>query len=399
MYRLTQQLKGDVGAFLTPRRTSLRSGGLREKYEFVVQMRSNETQEALAREWDLSRIIIELQKRIEDMKASQEYEREVHARESFYLVKENESLKDQVRVAEKLFADARSMYDLELFKLRSAVSDMEDRLASEQENSKVREAEQESVIQKLCSNLYATQEELERYVEENSALASVQQSVEELRLKNQRTQRECTVWQEILRRREVFMLLERDVFVELQRRCMQERICSWRLHDELHQRMLSGRVEQLLNQVRSEADMYDNMKQLMLENVMAALERETWVSRHLSKSQELSRMSEQHEKLSLLLSQYMRELEENQKINLEQALCQKTLDDMTLSYVLRQRDDEISDKLRTWKGALREAHKLLTALLKRYEPFQRGDEVFVARVMEWLVSAPHVKEFVSVCVC
>ncbi|RNF19775.1 uncharacterized protein Tco025E_04112 [Trypanosoma conorhini] len=195
------------------------------------------------------------------------------------------------------------------------------------------------------------------------------------------------------------MLLERDAIVELQCRCMQERSCFWRLHDELHQRLLSSKLEQFLNQVRSEAELCEKLKQLMLESATAALEREGWMSRHLSKSQELSRMGEQHEALSVLLTQYLRELEERQEMNLDQALRRKALDDATLSYVLRQRDEEVSDKLQTWKDALREAHKLLTALLKRYEPFQRGDEVFVARVMEWLVSAPHVKQIVDACAC
>ncbi|RNF19776.1 uncharacterized protein Tco025E_04113 [Trypanosoma conorhini] len=162
--RPRQPPKGENEAVHAPRKTMVHNGGLRERYALVMQMRSNETQEALAREGDLSRIIIDLQKSMADMKASRELEREVHARESFYLLKENESLKNQVRVAEKLLADARSMHDLELSGLRKKVSDMEDLLAGEQEHSKTREAEQERVIQQLCNSLYTTQKELERYM-------------------------------------------------------------------------------------------------------------------------------------------------------------------------------------------------------------------------------------------
>ncbi|EKF38681.1 hypothetical protein MOQ_001107 [Trypanosoma cruzi marinkellei] len=395
-HHLKKDLTRDEKKLVSSCGTPSRSSRLREKYECMKEMRLNETQESLARECDLSRIIIELQKRIEDAEVSREFEREVHARESFYLLKENECLKEQVRTTERMLSDARNNYDSEISKLSTRVSDLEDSLVAEGQRAKTREAEQERAIQKLCSDLYTTQGELERYVEENRELASAKSLLEEMRAESWRAKRECTVWYEVLRRREVFMLLEQEAFTELQCLCMQEMNRFWRIQEDSHQAMFFSEVERFLGHMRREAEVCDEMKQMMFDNAAALIEKETWMSLHFSKVQELSRLSEKHEALSILLAQYMREVEEIQKSNLEQVLRQKTVDDASLVYMLHQRDNEVSDKLRTWKGALQEAHKLLTALLKRYEPFQRGDEVFVGRVMEWLVSAPHVKEVINV---
>ncbi|RNF20068.1 hypothetical protein TcG_03888 [Trypanosoma cruzi] len=396
VHHLKKDLTGDDKQVVLSCETSSRSNRLRERYECMKKMRFNETQEALARECDLSRIIIELQKRIEDAEASREFEREVHARESFYLLKENECLKEQVRTTEKMLLDASNNYNLEISKLNTRVSDLEDSLVAEGQRAKTREAEQERAIQKLCSNLYTTQGELERYVEKNRELASVNSLLEEMRAESWRDKRECTVWYEVLRRREVFMLLEREAFTELQCLHVQEMNRFWQIKEDSHQAMFCSEAERFLGHIIREAEICDEMKQLMFDNATASIEKETWISLHFSKVQELSRLSEKREALSILLAQYMREVEEIQQGNLEQVLRRKTVDDASIVYMLHQRDSEVSDKLRTWKGALQEAHKLLTALLKRYEPFQRGDEVFVGRVMEWLISAPHVKEVINV---
>ncbi|KAH9598508.1 hypothetical protein LSM04_001622 [Trypanosoma melophagium] len=370
---------------------------LREKYETVKSLRSNEVQEALLRECELSSIIMGLKKRITELETSCEYERQVHKRESFYVIKENECLKQQISMSEKMLEDAGAKYNSEMKVMQIRLSVMEDRLINEERRAKEREAEYEQVTKNLCHSLFLAQKEVERYAEENKELAAVKESLKDVTMSLSMAKKECSLWQDVLRRREVFLLLEQEIFVGLQcawspmfnRRCCQ--------HSEERERQLLKRYsEQLVDRMSSELSMYDEIKVLLLNNAKASLENISLSTKHCAKSQELSRLSEQHEALSLLFSQSMRDVEKTQSDRIESTAWLKALDDATLGYVLHQRDGEVADKLRTWKDALLEAHKILRALLKRYEPFQKGDEVFVSRVIECLSSAPHVKEPVNV---
>ncbi|ORC87675.1 uncharacterized protein TM35_000212810 [Trypanosoma theileri] len=370
---------------------------LREKYETVKSMRSNEVQEALLRECELSSIIMELKKRITELEASREHEREIHKRESFYVIKENECLKQQVHMSEKMLEEARTKYDKEMKVMQARFSVMEDRLLKEKQRAKEREAEYERVTQDLCHSLFLAQKELELYAEQNKELAAVKQSLEDTKINLSIAKNECSLWQDVLRRREMFLLLERETFVGLQ--CdwspMFNRRCFHHIEEKQRQLVKSG-AEQLVDRMNFELSMYDEIKSLLLSNAKVSMENRSLSAKHCAKSQELSRLSEQYEAVSLMFSQYMRDVEKTQSDRIESKTWLKALDDATIGYVLHQRDCEVADKLRKWKDGLLEAHKLLRALLKRYEPFQKGDEVFVSRVIECLSSAPHVKEPVNV---
>ncbi|KEG12229.1 hypothetical protein DQ04_01881130 [Trypanosoma grayi] len=373
-----------------------RDARLREKYAVVKNMRAHEAREALGRECELSHLIIELKKRLKEMEVSHNVERETHARESFYLIKENEGLKEQVRLAEKMLTDARSSFEAEMQQMRTQMCDLKQKLHEEWLRATAREAEHERVVQHLCSSLHATQAEMERYAEENRELASVKEALRNMTAKCVGAQEECSLWHEVLRRREVFLLLEREMLVELQSDCARTLCSSWRQQEEPLRARVSGDANRVIASMRSSVDVYDEVKRLLLEDATASVERAALVAQHRSSVQEALRLGEKHEALSAMFAQCMRDFDATRDGYLENVAWLKTLDDATLSYVLRQRDDEVADKLRTWKDALLEAHRLLRALLMRYEPFQRGDEDFVKHVIECLASAPHVKDPVNV---
>lgn len=365
---------------------------IRDKLAAVQSMRTNELQEALAREKQLSYVICELKKRSGEMEVSRETEREINAQKSFYIIKENECLKKQVQLLERELADARRRYERELLRLQTALNNTQEMLVTDRQISKKREGEREEAVQRLVTNLRLMQAEIVHYESENKRLEATKQALSESKAECESVRAECSLWKEICQHQQWFLLNEREEFVDALRVHELEKKQLWEGTTCAAAKVMAGYAKSVTERMESEVDICFKLKMLMLKDVVSTMKAEQFEEQRKLAAEELKELREKRMALMKLFDNYQLQIEQNQRENCESLALLKSVDDATMAYVLKQRDQEVVDKICLWKGAYLEGDKLLRALLKRYQPFQRGDEKFVSHVIGYLNKGPHVQE-------
>ncbi|KAH8610187.1 hypothetical protein ERJ75_001126400 [Trypanosoma vivax] len=359
---------------------------LREKYEALKSMRHNELQEGLARERLSSYIVCEVRKSKEDSMLQFKAEREAHARESFYLIKENEWLKQHVKQLEANVVELQRTYENELALLRERADDLQDRLIKEREEARAREAISEQTIQRMVNNLYVAQTELERLDEANKQMENVKQKLYESEAECAALRRTCELLQVLSVTRETFIFSEKVKVCGLYGdHLLEHRDILHRLEGE-RLRNLELEVVRAMAHVQEMGDMHFVVKQLLLTEFTTSVEKHLLTVRYESALQELSQLDEERHTLTKLLESYKEQLKVSNQNNAEAASLRKSVDDTVPGYVLMLCDAKIEDRVAHYKRALHQTCRLMAAMLKRYEPFQRGDEYFTARVTSHLNS-------------
>ncbi|KAG8339992.1 hypothetical protein TRVL_09179 [Trypanosoma vivax] len=100
----------------------------------------------------------------------------------------------------------------------------------------------------------------------------------------------------------------------------------------------------------------------------------------------MSQIDEERHTLTKLLETYKEHLKASNQNNADAASLRKSVDDTVPGYVLMVCDAKIEDRVAHYKHALHQTCRLMATMLKRYEPFQCGDEYFTARVTSHLNS-------------
>ncbi|KAG8339993.1 hypothetical protein TRVL_09180 [Trypanosoma vivax] len=246
---------------------------LRKKYEALKSMRHNELQEGLTRERLSSYIVCEVRKSKEDSMLQFKAEREAHAHESFYLIKESEWLKQHVKQLEENVFELQRTYKNELALLRERADDLQDRLIKEREEARAREAISEQTIQRMCNNLYVAQTELERLDEENKQMENVKQKLYESEAECATLRRSCELLHDFSVTRETFIFSEKVNACGLYGdHLLERRDILHRLERELLIN-LELEVGRAMFPVQEMGDMHFVVKQLLLTESMTSVEK------------------------------------------------------------------------------------------------------------------------------